>query len=91
MSQSVEGRLEPIGQWHVLAVVSEAQRDFAIDGVRVWDHQWEHLEGSPSVTPHGETESLRLFRIRTEDRSIIFAADEVSNQVYKFAVPALSP
>lgn len=87
----MEGRLEPIGQWHVVAVVSEGQRDFAIEGIRVWDHQWEYLEGSPSVTPHGETESLRLVRIRTEDRSIILAAGEVSNQVYRFAVPALRP
>ena len=77
---------EPVGQWHVVAVAGEEHPDFSIEGIRVWDHQWERVE-APPVIPHGETTALSLWRVSTEGDSIVFAAEEVSPNAWMFALP----
>ena len=75
--------------WKPVGVVSEGE-PLEIGGVNVWSHEWESLN-EPIELPHPTypSEHLRhfiVYRIPGPNRRIMFAAGELSPNIWGFYV-----
>jgi hypothetical protein len=78
--------------WRFLGTSSEGS--YSVAGVDVWRHRWQRrpLELASVTDPSGNQRQFPVYTIAVldvaaGDRSVTFAADEVSNGVWAFYVP----
>ena len=77
-------------EWKLLNIVPDGQ-EINIEGVNPWNHEWVSL-GEESIDVHhpnypNQVHKMRLYKIDTDEKKIIFAAGEFSNCVWGFYVP----
>jgi len=80
-----------MGAWKPLGVVAEGQ-PIEVEGVNLWDHEWTSLN-EPLELPHPQypSEHMRYFvvyELRSAPKRIMFAAGELSPNVWGFYVAA---
>jgi hypothetical protein len=77
--------------WKNIGVVVEGER-INIGGVNPWNHKWNATEQEPVLLPHPsystQMHTMKIYQIETAGRSILFAAGELSANVWGFYVPA---
>lgn len=62
-------------------------QEFMLDGVNVWNHKWTHdiPQKAEVIDPHyGQKFQFTIWEIKTEGRTIRFAAGEFSACVWGF-------
>ena len=76
--------------WELLSVVTDGEY-LEIEGVDVWMEKWSQLDVGTLEVPHpsypNQRHTLWINCIESNDRSILFAAGELSNCVWCFYVP----
>jgi hypothetical protein len=78
------------GRWAV-AGINSAGSAMLIGGANVWDHKWESLDADVELAHPSYPHQIRRFsvwRITLGQRMILFAARELSANVWGFYVPA---
>ena len=77
-------------RWAVLGVVTE-QEPIDLNGLNLWDFQWQLVDSDPVMLPHphysSQMHKWHVYEIEGAMRSIRFAACELSNGVWGFRVP----
>ncbi len=72
--------------WRFIGACFDGQ-EFMLDGVNVWNHKWTHdrpLKAEVIDPRYGQKFQFTIWEIRTEERTIRFAAGEFSNCVWGF-------
>jgi hypothetical protein len=73
--------------WNFAAIVAERE-PVSLDGVDPWTAERVHVDEPAIVVPHPEypwqTHTLTVYEVRTNGRTVKFAAGEVSANVYIF-------
>lgn len=72
------------GMWEFLGV-SYAEQPFLIDGIDVFRHEWQRVEGARAAVTeprYGQHFEFPVYRVTAEGRTIEFAAGEFSNSVW---------
>ena len=64
--------------------------DIVINGVPVWRSEWKATGERVRLTRYGQSVSLPIFEASSGNARARFAADEVSNGVYFFALPRVA-
>ena len=64
--------------------------DIVINGVPVWRSEWRATGDRIRLTRYGQSVSLPVYEASSGDARAQFAADEVSNGVYLFALPRVA-
>jgi hypothetical protein len=77
--------------WTFAGAVGSSE-PFAINGIDVWQHKWQSVEGAPRAAvrdPHyGQSYEMDVYRITDGSHSVVFAAGEFSNGIFGFYVSA---
>jgi succinate dehydrogenase/fumarate reductase flavoprotein subunit len=77
--------------WKTVGVVVEGER-INIGGVNPWSHEWKSTGQEPIQLPHptypAQMHTMDIYQIETAGRNILFAAGELSANVWGFYVPA---
>lgn len=80
-----------MNNWKEIGVVAEGER-IDIGGVNPWNHKWKETGQTPIQLPHpsyaSQMHTMRVYEIETAGRAILFAAGELSANVWGFYVPA---
>ena len=77
-------------EWKTVGVVIEGER-ISFAGIDPWNYEWRPLE-EPEVElshptyPH-QKHKMSIYEIETGGRSVVFAAGELSANVWGFYVP----
>lgn len=64
--------------------------DVVINGVAVWRSEWKATGERVQLTRYGQPVSLPVYEASSGEARAQFAADEVSNGVYLFALPRVA-
>ena len=64
--------------------------DIVINGVPVWRSEWKRTGARAQLTRYGEPVSAPVYEAASGEARAQFAADEVSNGVYLFALPRVA-
>ena len=64
--------------------------DVVINGVPVWRSEWKWTGARVRLTRHGEPVSAPVYEAASGEARAQFAAVEVSNGVYSFALPRVA-
>jgi len=78
------------GRWTTVGVVVEGS-PINIGGVNPWDHKWESLEADAELAHPSypqQRHRISIWRITNGRRMTLFAAGELSPNVWGFYVPA---
>jgi hypothetical protein len=61
-------------------------KEFKIDGINVWDYQWQMIDKKVAVKDpqYGNLYSFSIYEIKVNDLKIYFVAGEFSNMVWGF-------
>ena len=91
MHPMVDPKAEITPGWRHLATVAEGNA-LSLDDLNPWQHEW-HASTEPAIIiAHpswpAQRHPLRVYELRTPDRTIRFAAGELSAGVWAFFVPA---
>lgn len=77
-------------EWKAVGVVSEGQA-IRFSGINPWNHKWNSLEDPPVELPHPsyphQKHKMLIYVIEADGCSIMFAAGELSANVWGFYVP----
>ena len=77
--------------WKSVGVVIEGER-INVCGVNPWNHKWKKSEKDPVQLPHPsyphQMHAMEVYEIETAGRFVLFAAGELSPNVWGFYVPA---
>jgi hypothetical protein len=77
--------------WKAIGVVAEGQ-PIEVNGLNPWQLQWRQVSQSPLHLPHphynAQTHPMHIFEVVTEGRTTVFAAGELSANVWGFYAPA---
>lgn len=80
-----------MSNWKAVGVVSEGQ-PIDIGGLNPWSLQWTRSQLPPVLLPHpahpAQRHQMHIFEIQSGDQKVVFAAGELSANVYGFYVPA---
>jgi hypothetical protein len=77
--------------WKIAGIVVEGDR-INIGGINPWNHEWT-ATGEPEIElPHpqypNQLHRMQIYRVESGERTITFAAGELSVNVWGFYVPA---
>jgi hypothetical protein len=76
--------------WRHAATVAEGD-SVSLDDMNPWSSHWHPLDEPPIVVPHptwpSQRHQLRVYELRTPQRTVRFAAGELSGGVWAFFVP----
>ncbi|MCL1036106.1 hypothetical protein L2750_02910 [Shewanella submarina] len=75
--------------WHLLKVAAQGE-PVVIGGRNVWTLAWQETEQQISVEHPdypGQIHSLDVYELQTEEQTLMFAAGELSNNVWCFYLP----
>jgi hypothetical protein len=75
--------------WRFHCAIPESH-NCQINGVSVWDHEWSEISGDMVIAkdPHGQLRRLPVYQISLGSKLAVFAAEEFSNGIFGFFVPA---
>ncbi|WP_430462163.1 hypothetical protein ACQUQU_05060 [Thalassolituus sp. LLYu03] len=77
--------------WQLLKVVADGE-PLLINGINVWDYEWNDLGADTFEVPHPsypkQRHKLWPYYVEAESKRIVFAAGELSNCVWCFYVTA---
>ena len=77
--------------WESCGIVVEGQ-PIDVSGVDPWLFQWTPLDGPLSELPHPlypyQVHKMRVYEIRHAEKRVVFAAGELSANVWGFYVPS---
>ncbi|MBH0206820.1 MAG: hypothetical protein HP498_13595 [Nitrospira sp.] len=77
-------------QWEAVGVVVEGQA-FELNGLNVWNYEWTEITDDPVDLPHPsyahQLHRMHVYEIRDGNRRAVFAAGELSANVWGFYVP----
>ena len=73
--------------WKAIGVVAEGKA-FELNGLNVWSYAWTATTDDPVDLPHPsyphQLHTMRVYEIRDRDRHAVFAAGELSANVWGF-------
>lgn len=76
--------------WRAVHVGVEGD-GFKVAGLEVWKHEWRSTALAPVELPHpsypGQIHRYNVYEIGAAERTVRFAADELSNGVWGFYLP----
>ncbi|MGZ5858284.1 MAG: hypothetical protein ACXWJK_13705 [Burkholderiaceae bacterium] len=79
-----------MNNWKPVAIVIEGE-PVIVDGVNLWSKQWVKLNCPSIQLPHpsypNQFHQMSVFQIEENEKNIIFAANELSANVWGFYVP----
>jgi hypothetical protein len=80
-----------MSRWKVIGVVVEGQ-PIDIGGFDAWSHPWVDTAQPPVYLPHpshpSERHLMHIYEIRSGEKTVRFAAGELSANVYGFYAPS---
>lgn len=78
-------------KWTVAGIVAEGQ-PLPIGGLNVWDYRWARTSDDPVELPHPDyphqPHRMHVYQVTNGDKKVVFAAGELSANVWGFYVPA---
>ena len=76
-----------MNDWKVAGVVHEGER-IGLGGINPWNHKWEVTDQEPFKLPHPsyshQMHTMKIYKIETGGRTILFATGELSANVWGF-------
>lgn len=80
-----------MSNWKSAGITLDGQA-FRLGGLNVWKHQWIPLDEPPVELPHpnypSQLHQMWLYEMKEENKTVRFAAGELSASVWGFYVPA---
>ena len=79
-----------MARWGVVGVVVEGS-PIDVGGLNPWEHRWHELDVEPIELPHPQYASqmhrMWLYEIEVNGKRVLFAAGELSANVWGFYLP----
>jgi len=78
-------------EWKAIGVVVEGQ-PIDVDGINPWQYSWRPSKQPPIELPHpaypNQRHRMTIYEVETGGRTVVFAAGELSANVWGFYVAA---
>ena len=78
-------------KWEFVNIVIDGQ-PISVNDINPWDYEWFRLDEEPIKVSHpsypNQTHKMEIYEIRTDKKTVVFAAGEFSNCVWGFYVPS---
>jgi hypothetical protein len=79
-----------MSNWKAVGVVAEGQ-SIQVGGLNVWDHRWARRSDDPVELPHPahpmQQRRMFVYEVSADGKKVVFAAGELSANVWGFYVP----